>query len=637
MNRLLGRIVIFVPETGEVFFKEEEDILELGEQDPLLDEDKVFQFKSPEEQAREENLLKKKRQGPTMADLQKKAQDLMGADAKASRATAGQVMKAKKAKAKAQKKQAAEASFLKQMEDIETKLKESLEEEEKAARSDPFYIPPNPNETPLKRTFDDQREEWEKKLPLMVKVLLLDQREEWERKHDRDVHRQKALASMRSKLRRESLESEGGSISLDDDELAALEEGDAFGDLQSPGAGSTVKSPERRLSTLGVLENSPLHPPMTKKLSAVEEQFIAGLEEREKNNKMRSLIRANSARVKSDDGAIRDSYSASGRSKSREEARPLLSQPAVLLGGGAASTSKDGERPESPIDLMKKRAKTPPKSPGMMKGQEERKAKGDVVTATRLLPKYRALYPFKPYGPGQLAVKKHDILYAVPDSKVAPPDAEGWMFLMLEADSSQCGYVPDTYILYLAAPKSAVTDSFYSVKVLEPGPVRRLAGVGAYHHLRKLPGVARKPYVGPAVDPRHGGYADGWLLEHLDGASEQVVQDSLFRRLLDVKGTAEERRETLRAALRDMDYDVGEFVEYYDENDEVFRAMIIDDDHLTPREGRGRGKHPQYATEWREAQWAPFTEVFAAAVSFDSFVLMDKKRAALNPEPEAVA
>jgi hypothetical protein len=48
LNRLLGRMVN-VSQDGVVTFKSTEDIFELGDKDPLLDENSVFQFESAEE------------------------------------------------------------------------------------------------------------------------------------------------------------------------------------------------------------------------------------------------------------------------------------------------------------------------------------------------------------------------------------------------------------------------------------------------------------------------------------------------------------------------------------------------------------------------------------------------------------
>jgi len=38
LNRLIGRIVAFDPTTGEIALRAEEDIIALGDEDPLLDE-----------------------------------------------------------------------------------------------------------------------------------------------------------------------------------------------------------------------------------------------------------------------------------------------------------------------------------------------------------------------------------------------------------------------------------------------------------------------------------------------------------------------------------------------------------------------------------------------------------------------
>jgi hypothetical protein len=59
LNRLLGRIVTFDSETGEVGFMSEEDIFLLGDKDPLLDENKVFQFKTKEQRAAEAKAAKR--------------------------------------------------------------------------------------------------------------------------------------------------------------------------------------------------------------------------------------------------------------------------------------------------------------------------------------------------------------------------------------------------------------------------------------------------------------------------------------------------------------------------------------------------------------------------------------------------
>jgi len=59
LNRLLGRIIKFDSETGEVGFKSEDDIFLLGDKDPLLDENKVFQFKTAEQRAAEAKAAKK--------------------------------------------------------------------------------------------------------------------------------------------------------------------------------------------------------------------------------------------------------------------------------------------------------------------------------------------------------------------------------------------------------------------------------------------------------------------------------------------------------------------------------------------------------------------------------------------------
>jgi len=53
LNRLLTRIVRFDASSGEVGFKSEEEIFSLGDKDPLLNENNVFQFKSLEEKEAE--------------------------------------------------------------------------------------------------------------------------------------------------------------------------------------------------------------------------------------------------------------------------------------------------------------------------------------------------------------------------------------------------------------------------------------------------------------------------------------------------------------------------------------------------------------------------------------------------------
>jgi hypothetical protein len=50
----------------------------------------------------------------------------------------------------------------------------------------------------------------------------------------------------------------------------------------------------------------------------------------------------------------------------------------------------------------------------------------------RLLPKYRAVYSTQPYEPRQLAVKRGDILYAIPDLDGEPPNEPGWTYVMSE-------------------------------------------------------------------------------------------------------------------------------------------------------------------------------------------------------------
>jgi hypothetical protein len=64
LNRLLSRIVIFDPETGEVKLRKEEEILEMGDKDPLVN-NKTFQFFSPEELKK-----KKKKKGLDTQDTQ---------------------------------------------------------------------------------------------------------------------------------------------------------------------------------------------------------------------------------------------------------------------------------------------------------------------------------------------------------------------------------------------------------------------------------------------------------------------------------------------------------------------------------------------------------------------------------------
>ena len=75
------------------------------------------------------------------------------------------------------------------------------------------------------------------------------------------------------------------------------------------------------------------------------------------------------------------------------------------------------------------------------------------------------LYPFEATGEGTLSVQKRDILFAVSERQssaaaaaaVVPPDPEGWTFLMRE-DGSARGYVPDTFVIFLAPLELAVED-----------------------------------------------------------------------------------------------------------------------------------------------------------------------------------
>ena len=97
--------------------------------------------------------------------------------------------------------------------------------------------------------------------------------------------------------------------------------------------------------------------------------------------------------------------------------------------------------------------------------------------ATRLLPKYRGLYHFVPYADRQLAVRKGDILFAVPDLDGDLEEEEGWTYCMQDGNIELRGYVPDTFILYLAPDKGVGKEAKRYHIVLKKPPQERIYDV----------------------------------------------------------------------------------------------------------------------------------------------------------------
>ena len=193
------------------------------------------------------------------------------------------------------------------------------------------------------------------------------------------------------------------------------------------------------------------------------------------------------------------------------------------------------------------------------------------------------LYNFEVYGERQLPVSKGDVVYAVPDLDGSPPDEEGWTYCMHDGANGfqHRGYVPDTFILHLAPDKRDRPDKFYSIQLLPlPGP--RFSDVSANEHLFKTKGA------GPAASREEG--SDGWLLANLGGCDDVRVKEELLRRGLDVKGTADQLRRRLRGGLRDIDFDVGETVDYESPRGHRYQAMIVVDEEDG---GGGAGVGPE--------------------------------------------
>ena len=59
LNRLLGRIIVYDPDTGDVALRLEEEILEMDLEDPLV-VNKIFQFKTKEQREKDEKKARRR-------------------------------------------------------------------------------------------------------------------------------------------------------------------------------------------------------------------------------------------------------------------------------------------------------------------------------------------------------------------------------------------------------------------------------------------------------------------------------------------------------------------------------------------------------------------------------------------------
>jgi hypothetical protein len=94
---------------------------------------------------------------------------------------------------------------------------------------------------------------------------------------------------------------------------------------------------------------------------------------------------------------------------------------------------------------------------------------------TKHLPKYKALYNFVPYEDRHLAIEKGDVLYAIPDLDGEPLTEPGWTYCMLDENIELRGYVPDTFILFLA-PNLEELKNKYHIALVQP-PKERIYDV----------------------------------------------------------------------------------------------------------------------------------------------------------------
>ena len=146
------------------------------------------------------------------------------------------------------------------------------------------------------------------------------------------------------------------------------------------------------------------------------------------------------------------------------------------LEAGGPTSLTDGQTPQMAINEGNEDAR------GAEEEGEEVRLKTEVppafrAPATRLLPKYRALYHFVPYADRQMAVRKGDILFAVPDMDGDVEEEEGWTYCMQDGNIELRGYVPDTFILYLAPDKGAGKEGKRYHIVLKKPPKDRIYDV----------------------------------------------------------------------------------------------------------------------------------------------------------------